>query len=102
MERMTTSNHWLIHNTLWNSCAGGNGSGCPRAIEEHLLDLYLKQHSDELWHPLRMDAEDVAKLEALINIASDIAAQTEKLEDMIGQLAAKYKAKAQGKTEQSE
>ncbi len=99
MERMTTSNYLLIHNTLWNSCAGGNGSGCPGAIAEHLRDLYQKQHSDILWNPLKMDTEDVTRLESLIAIASDLAQQTQKLEDLICNLAKKYKAKDQKKND---
>ena len=46
-----------------------------------------------------MDTEDVTRLEFLIAIASDLAQQTQKLEDLICNLAEKYKAKDQKKND---
>ena len=88
-------NNLLIFTNLWNSCAGGNGAGCPRYIREHLQDVLDKSREDTLFNPVRLDPEDD---QALADICRDLETMTDQLEyieNTITSIAMKYRNKEQ-------
>ena len=83
-------NNMLIHHTIHNSVASGNGAGCPRYIREHLLDLLQKHSSEDLWNPYRMDQEDAEELADIIDELGIISMRIDQLELKISNISMKY------------
>lgn len=86
-------NNLLIYTNIWNSCAGGNGAGCPRYIRENLQKILDKSREETLFNPNQLDPEDD---QALADICRDLEVMTDHLEYIektITEIAIKYKNK---------
>ena len=90
-------NNELICQNIWNSCAGGNGSGCPCAIRDNLNAVLNKSREPILWNPVRLDPEDDAAIAELVRDLDVMVDHLEYIESQICAIAMKYRNKGQGK-----
>ena len=87
-------NNELIFQNIWNSCAGGNGSGCPRYIRENLIVVLNKSREPILWNPVRLDPEDDAAIAELVRDLDVMVDHLEYIQNQIGIIALKYREKS--------
>lgn len=87
-------NNELICQNIWNSCAGGNGSGCPCAIRDNLNTVLNKSREPILWNPVRLDPEDDAAIAELVRELDVMVDHLEYIQNQIGIIALKYRKKS--------
>ena len=84
-------NNNLIFANIWNSCANGNGRGCPEYIRDDLRKVLEKSRSNDLFNEQRLNPEDDAALSELCRDLDTMVDQLNHIENEISRIALKYR-----------